>query len=154
MNPQIIIRRIKEDDVKPTFEWANDPETRKNSFNQNEIKWEEHKAWFERRLIDPGSYFYIGELDGEPCGIVRFEYDEKEAGYIVSINIAPKFRGRGIATALLTGSDNLVKEDIGKSKLIAYVKLNNIGSKKAFCNSGYELVVEDDEKYMFVKNID
>ena len=48
----IKIRNAINKDIKDIFLWRNDKNTRKNSFNKNFIKFEEHKKWYLESLRD------------------------------------------------------------------------------------------------------
>ncbi|WP_158002136.1 hypothetical protein [Clostridium botulinum] len=38
------LRKVNEKDCEPLFQWANDKEVRKNSFNTEDIIYEEHRT--------------------------------------------------------------------------------------------------------------
>ena len=40
------LRKVNLNDVELIFKWANDPDVRNNSFNTNQIVWDEHVKWF------------------------------------------------------------------------------------------------------------
>jgi RimJ/RimL family protein N-acetyltransferase len=64
-------------------------------------------------------------------GVVRFEL-EGEGQAVVSINIAPEARGRGIGqTALLQACERVSDED-GVSSVTAHIKPDNAASLRAF----------------------
>ena len=56
----IKIRNALNKDIKDIFLWRNDKNTRKNSFNKNFIKFEEHKKWYLESLRDKKKIIYIG----------------------------------------------------------------------------------------------
>ncbi len=94
----IRVRPAQPADSRMVFEWANDPLTRSVSFTNAAIPWEDHQRWYERRMVDPGSFFYIAESDeGDALGIVRFQVEGDKA--VASINIAPEQRGREVTAA-------------------------------------------------------
>ena len=39
---EVSLRETNSKDIKKIFEWRNDPKVRDNSFNSDEIKWEDH----------------------------------------------------------------------------------------------------------------
>ena len=43
------------------------------------VSWPTHRAWFEIALVDPDRRVLIGEADGEPVGVLRFDVVEDEA---------------------------------------------------------------------------
>ena len=52
-------RYVKEADRELLFTWANDAETRRQSFSSDPITWDEHVAWFARTQADADSPHWI-----------------------------------------------------------------------------------------------
>lgn len=134
MSDPVSVRSATSDDARRLWEWANDPDTRANSFNQGPIPWEAHQAWFTRVLDDPDRHLLIGtitEAGAEvPFGMCRFDRQGDELE--VSVNLAPSHRGRGLAPALL-----VVASDQVAGPKVARIKDTNIASKIAFERAGY-----------------
>lgn len=127
----IKIRRVQSGDVQISFNWANDPYVRKQSYNQELIQWNSHQDWFQRKLTDINSYYYIFELNGKPVAQVRFQVSEDEAilGYLVGDSI----RSKGLGTSILAkGIEVLLKEVPKPLKIVGYVKKSNIASQRSF----------------------
>lgn len=76
----IKLRRVREEDSRLLWEWANDQEVRSNSFSQKTITWEEHIQWLNEKLRDPNCLFFVA-LDKEerPIGQARFDLNASEA---------------------------------------------------------------------------
>jgi UDP-4-amino-4,6-dideoxy-N-acetyl-beta-L-altrosamine N-acetyltransferase len=55
------LRRLNEEDLELVLSWRNAPAVRRCMFSNNEISFEEHKAWFERVKDDPNSRWFIYE---------------------------------------------------------------------------------------------
>ncbi|MGH9508910.1 MAG: UDP-2,4-diacetamido-2,4,6-trideoxy-beta-L-altropyranose hydrolase, partial [Terriglobales bacterium] len=51
--PPLRLRRATEQDCRLLWEWANDPDTRANSFSSELIPWDDHQRWFRAKLSDP-----------------------------------------------------------------------------------------------------
>ena len=81
------LRRATTQDIKLLFKWANDSETRKNSFNTNPISWEEHQAWFARKIADDKSEIYIFMDFFVPVGMVRLDFEDEHTA-VISYSIA------------------------------------------------------------------
>ena len=65
------------------------------SFSSEPITWPEHQEWFAEGLADPRRLLYmVTTADGEPIGQVRFDL-QGDAEAVVSVSIAPEWRGRG-----------------------------------------------------------
>lgn len=125
------LRRATKEDSMLLFEWINDPDVRKNSFNHNYIAIEDHLKWFESKLYDVNCDIYIITYNNKNIGILRLE---KEGSYHkVSYLIDKNYRGKGIGTELL----NYIKKKFFNRILIGYVKYDNVASIKAFEKSNY-----------------
>lgn len=84
------LRRARPEDSRLVWSWANDPQTRANSFDPTPIAWEDHCAWFARQ-----DDLWVG-WDGEvPVGSVRLHDGE------ISVTVAPEQRGKGYAAQLI-----------------------------------------------------
>ncbi len=53
------LRRVQEKDRELLFEWINDPVTRSQSFSSAGITWEEHAAWFAKKMADPDCQHFL-----------------------------------------------------------------------------------------------
>ena len=122
------------------FDWANDEETRMNSFSSAFIKWNDHVEWMHRKLADPFCKIYIFKFENKLCGMVRIEKNKDEI--IIGISISKNFRGRGFASLMIemASTDYLKLTEI--KRIIAYIKGENAISKKSFEKAGY---IEFDE---------
>ena len=129
------LRKATIKDAKDLFDIANDPVTRKNSFSEKPIEWENHIYWLSDKLLDKNCLFYVGVEDEKVCGSIRFDIKGKKA--IISYSVAPAFRGKGIGTKLLLMAEEFVKNEAGKIELIGEVKTDNEASKKCFIKNGY-----------------
>tara|TARA_B100000212_G_scaffold297265_1_gene240976 strand:- start:155 stop:634 length:480 start_codon:yes stop_codon:yes gene_type:complete len=138
---------------KDIWRWRNDPITRSFSKNTNEVSWEDHDSWFRKSLTNPNRYLYIGvsatpEYE-ESIGIVRFDifssYPEHSK---VSINIAPRVRGKRFGYLLLKeGTENFAREIKRSIRIFAEVNINNLASIRLFTSSGYSSCDHDNTNY-------
>lgn len=125
------LRRAAKEDSMLLFEWINDSDVRKNSFNPNYISIEEHLKWFESKLHDVNCEIYIILYNYKNIGMLRLE---KEGSYYkISYLIDKKYRGKGIGTKLLS----YIKKIFFNRILVGYVKYDNTASIKAFEKSKY-----------------
>jgi UDP-2,4-diacetamido-2,4,6-trideoxy-beta-L-altropyranose hydrolase len=133
---EIKLRLVRENDCQLLFEWAQDPVARAASFHSAPISWEDHSRWFAERMQDPQSVIHIGEnASGEPVGVVRFQIKEESA--VLSVNVAPHFRGEGRGKELILFSTR----DLVRAHLVqwvdAFVKPENQASVRLFEASGF-----------------
>ena len=124
--------------------------TRKASFFEVFIPWEEHVEWFNSRIADQNHYFYIiTDSQEKPIGQIRFSVKSDNA--VISFSIAPEFRGFGIGTkALKLGTQKLFQES-NVNAIIAFVRVDNQVSLKVFQKAGFvieeELYLHDKKSY-------
>ncbi len=131
------LRPATDDDVERTFAWANDPVTRAVSFSSDPIPYPEHVAWFEQQLARDDRNLLIAELDGEAIAVVRLDrLPELERGCVVSINVAPAARGRGLGLATLEAATRLAPT-LGFARIRALIRPDNHASVRAFSRAGY-----------------
>ena len=133
---EVHLRPATVEDVDRTFEWANDPVTRAASFDSAEIPYDGHRAWFTSRLADPARYFYIGVAGEEAVGLLRLEPSDRPGWALISINVAPAARGKGRGTALLRAA-TAQAWDLGLTGIIAFIRMDNLASVRAFERAGY-----------------
>lgn len=125
---------------KLLFDWANDPETRKNSYSNDEILWENHVKWFQKKLSDTTCKIYIFKLDNDCCGMARIEKSGDEV--IIGVSVAPGYRGKGLSSSIIEMASKDYMDKMKVDKLIAYIKSDNKTSQKAFEKAGYVELLE------------
>lgn len=134
----IYLRKATYEDMETLFNWANDIEVRKNSFNQNLINLENHIKWFNNKLKDDDSYIFI-IYDDEGNDIGQFRVDVENKIGLIDYSVDKKYRGLGIGKNILI----LIKEKFKDIVLIGRVKYNNISSIKSFENAGFKRFDKD-----------
>lgn len=134
---EIKIRSAKENDSKDIFEWRNDELTRQMSHTSEIIDWENHNRWHSNSLNSQSRVLLICEDNrNEKIAIIRFDISESNA--IISINLNPNQRGKGLAKSCLIQSiEFFSKEYVGIKNLIAEIKEDNIASQKTFLGIGF-----------------
>ncbi len=130
------IRRAASDDVKRVYQWSNDRTVRQNAFSTDPIVWDDHVAWYQRRLNDPDCFFYICEdQDHDPLGQVRFDVQSGQT--FVTINIRQDLRGRGVGGAMIRKALCQFLTDAHPCGVYALIKPANTASLNAFRRSGF-----------------
>lgn len=72
------IRPLAEGDLRLVLDWRNSERVHSKMLTDHKIKWEEHKAWFERMKDNPVKRNLIFEYQGKPIGYIGYtEYDEE-----------------------------------------------------------------------------
>jgi RimJ/RimL family protein N-acetyltransferase len=128
------VRPATPEDLDLTWEWSNDPDVRRQSFESASIPRHRHEEWFARRLADPEGDFLIVESDGVPVGQARFEGTPTTLGYLVG----PASRGRGLASPLLVAAGRQHFRRHPAGEVIALVKPDNRASVRALDLAGFE----------------
>ena len=133
------VRPATADDLMLVFEWANDPVTRSMSFEQNSISLADHKEWFSNVLSDNSSPFLI--IEGEkhegnwvPIAQVRFSREG-----VINMSLDNKFRGQHLATPAIQQAIEYAKNTLNVDVITAYIKPENIASRKVFEKAGFHL---------------
>ncbi len=136
----LYLRAANQRDIKKIFEWANEEETRANSFHTEKISWEDHSAWYQKVLQSDDVTLYIAMDFMKPVGQVRLQ-TEGSAG-LISYSVDADCRGGHIGQRMLA---LLEKEAAGKvTKLCAEVKPDNMASRHIFERLGYQKSMDDD----------
>jgi UDP-2,4-diacetamido-2,4,6-trideoxy-beta-L-altropyranose hydrolase len=136
------VRLATQNDVRLLWQWRNDPETRARSRDSNEVPWDTHVAWFEKRLADPDTVILMGLSCGRPVGVVRF--DRRSCGSAeVSISLASEYRGRGLGRNLLQRGCEYVVHTGFAQVLDAEVKVDNAASQRLFEACDFRMVAGD-----------
>lgn len=136
MQKTTYLRKAQADDLELLYQWANDPDVRKNSFQQHFIPFEEHKKWFFSKLESIDTDIYIYCSDSCPIGQIRFDYEEDTAR--LSYSIEKRFRGQGHAPAMLRLAEHELKQNKAAIlKISAEVKQDNTASIKKFRQLDY-----------------
>jgi RimJ/RimL family protein N-acetyltransferase len=150
----VTFRMAKQEDAQLYFNWANDPEVRKNSFHTNPISYEDHVKWFNSKLISGKCYFYLfSNIQGVPVGQVRIDSHPEET--IIGISLDSAFRGKDLSRKLLKMATTDYLERHPNEKISAYVKSENISSYKSFLAASFKEVqsvnIEGSKSFKLIK---
>lgn len=137
-NSNIYLRFAEYEDIEDLFEWRNDEDSKKASFNTNEIDIKEHNKWFKESLANPErNIFIICDKHCNKLGQIRF--DKKKDRAEIDIIINPKYRNKGIGTLVLTKAPKYYLDNFAVKKLVGKVKTSNIASLKAFEKAEFKI---------------
>ena len=153
---KILLRNAVKGDCRFIWELANDPAVRAVSFSSDEIPWEDHKVWFEKKITEPSTILLIAENEQkEKIGQLRFE--KKPEGYVISVSLVERFRGKGLGSLLIQlGSEKLFQVFSYADKINAYIKPENRSSirsfeKAGYRNAGFATINEENDAVLMVK---
>lgn len=150
-NETLYLRLAEEDDVDLIYEWANEPEVRKNSFNSDPIPYENHLKWY-RGMMDnkERNVQLILMKEATPVGQCRLRVEKGEAE--IGCSIDKNYRGMGYGSLIFSTLNTWVTSNRKDIKcIIAKVKTNNYSSQKALINAGYKkrgVVSEEGQEYV------
>lgn len=142
MNPTLIQLRLADNcDEQIIWEWVNDPLMLKLSFQTHEpVPFENHKVWFAQTLQRDKRIQYVAEtVDETPIGQIRFEpITPSEQPSIVSVYLAPEWRGKKLAPIVIQLGTEQFSRETGVTVVDAWIKEENIASKRSFLAAGYK----------------
>jgi spore coat polysaccharide biosynthesis protein SpsF len=128
------LRKATESDLNLLFNWANDEDVRRNSITNHTITFDEHSAWFSKKINSADCVMFILEVEQEPAGLIRFDYNNTERVWEIGYSIANNFRGKGLSKVLVKDSMEL----LNKFPVVAYVKTDNLKSQKVFAGLQFQ----------------
>ena len=148
---KIFARFANEQDSMDIFTWRNNKTSRANFFSSNKISFKDHSNWLKEKLNSKNSFLILLEIKskGEKVGVVR--YDKVSELYEVSININPKFRGKGLGHICLLEAEKILK--IENILLSAKVLEQNAASHKVFIKANYSLFEKKENLTEYRKKI-
>jgi len=132
------IRPATDDDCRQLWQWANDPEVRRWSFDSARIAWDTHVHWFHGRLADSNCRLYILIDQGDQSmGFVRFDLRDGGCGE-VSLSIAADRRGRGYGSEALRLACERFFAEVDTAVIVAHIKPDNTPSVRTFERAGFK----------------
>ena len=134
---QVSLRPAEEGDCELLWQWRNEENTRRWSFNSDYIPYEEHKNWFLSKLNSANSEIFIVSDESESeIGQVRFDISQgKSAEINISIEASKRNKGYGSATLRLACQYALGKFNI--ARVIAHIKEENKASISSFTKADF-----------------
>jgi len=130
-NSELCLRQAVISDMEIYYDWANDPETRQQSFQQKPITWPEHAEWFAGKLLCPDVIMMVMETPrGLPVGQVRFDIQNNVA--TINYSLDSLYRGRGWGKTLVFSGLQWFAARFSNIRIKAMVKEENVPSCKIF----------------------
>ena len=133
------LREAQSEDCKLLWEWTNDIDVRRFSFNSKAIGWDDHCKWFQNKQNKPECIQYVGLNQDVTIGQIRFDI----LGSIAEIDysIDPMFRGKGFGKLLLIKGIELFSSNIEKMVVLqGQVNEDNKASIRVFQKSGFRKI--------------
>jgi len=123
-------------DVQLYFDWTNDPDTRRQSFHSEPIPFNSHVVWFTNKIASENAMMLVFDDEtGTPVGQVRFERTANEV--VIGLSVDAGFRGKGLASQLISQACQLCCQQWQPGAIIAYIKPDNQASIRSFERAGF-----------------
>lgn len=143
----------KKEHCELVFTWANDPETRAQSFSVEPIAWEDHCIWYESSLVSKTRSIYICYHGNTPVGVFRTDL-VSDTGAEISYQIAPGYRHRGYSAPMIwLGQKHTLKKTPSVTTFYANIKNGNTASQKTVEKLGYRRTGQEEEYMVFSKTM-
>lgn len=143
----VYLRICNRDDLNIIYKLRNDTDVRKNAFNIKYISYKEHYEWYIDSLQRKNRIMYLLINKDVVIGQIRLDIADQKA--LISYSIQVDRRGQGYGNKIL----ELIKNEMIHYNILsleAFVKKENIASRKAFSNNAFfEYEEEDYFKYIF-----
>jgi UDP-2,4-diacetamido-2,4,6-trideoxy-beta-L-altropyranose hydrolase len=136
LGEKVRLRDATSADAELLWRWANEPETRANSFSGQAISWSDHVDWLSQRLNSPTSRLLVAvDKNDVPIGQARLDVDGQ--GAILSISVDRGFRHQGLGSATIPLVLKEATRSFGVAWVDALIKPENEASLRAFSSSGF-----------------
>jgi UDP-2,4-diacetamido-2,4,6-trideoxy-beta-L-altropyranose hydrolase len=136
LRPRVTVRTATASDCECIWQWRNADFVLQGSKTPDPVSWPSHRAWFEGALNDPNRRVLIGEVDGEPVGVLRFDLVKDEA--TASVYLTVQGRGRGIGPELLIQGQIWLQSNAPcVTRIRAEIRSTNEASVEAFKAARY-----------------
>ena len=139
------IQKVGEQDSRRIWEIRNHPVARKYSGSPDVIPFANHQPWFTKKYFsgqDNHCYILKKQDDNLTIGYCRFDFDDDNNNYIISIAIDPDHHSQGLGHHLLSNAlrqINLTKD------ISAEIQKDNLASVKLFTKNNFKVSKEDKE---------
>ncbi len=156
INSNLKFRKAEKSDCKIYFEWTNDKSVREQSFNSDEVLFENHEKWFLNKIEDKSCIMLVFQNENnQNIGQVRIQKTKNNSA-IIGVSVSNEFRGKGFAKQIIEMASRNFLNQNPDFEISAFIKEGNLGSKKAFENANFEfkekLNYENFMSFHYIKN--
>jgi RimJ/RimL family protein N-acetyltransferase len=150
-------RKATNKDALLYFNWVNDSNVRKLSFNSSEIDLDGHMKWFKTRIEDLTCMMLVFQNEEKLyIGQIRIQ-KEADSEALIGISIAKEHRGNGYASEMLKMASDSFFENNRDYRINAFIKISNLNSKYAFEKAGFEfekeLMFKNNKSLLYIKKV-
>jgi UDP-2,4-diacetamido-2,4,6-trideoxy-beta-L-altropyranose hydrolase len=134
---RLSLRLACQEDAVTLWQWANDPVTRRNSFEDRPVPWDGHFRWVTEKLTAPDTRIWILEKDCVPVGQIRCDRIDGDTAQI-SYSVDRAHRGKGLGAYLLSSSFERACTELDVKRIEAHVLVQNSESLRSLEKAGYQ----------------
>jgi RimJ/RimL family protein N-acetyltransferase len=145
----VFLRGLLEKDSELLLKWRNHPDTRRNSLHTEEVSPEDHARWFQNMIINRPQEVLVATIEGEPVGVIRFDWSPGNDTCEISLTVAPEHRGKGVGFAM---AENFI-HDMHNVRIVARIKAHNLPSRRIFEKLGFHTIGDDKELLLYAKDL-
>lgn len=145
---KIAFRAAQKSDGELLLAWRNDPQTRAQSLQSNEVGRDEHLQWLEKSLLNPKRRLLIAVQGSQEVGTVRFDLIEGSQ-WELSWTVSPQARGIGVGKEMVKQAAQLFPLE-----LVAKVKPDNNASLKIASHAGFVVTKNESGFVLFHRPAD
>jgi RimJ/RimL family protein N-acetyltransferase len=124
---------VRREHKEMIFKWQQIKEVRQYCVTVQSPTWDEHNAWFEKRLKQFHNPYWLINRENVHVGVLSLTFQESNGGYELGWLIIPQHQGKRLGTDALRLSCFLTYPLI----IHAFVKEDNIASNKSMLNAGF-----------------
>ncbi len=154
---RVLLRGVTPEDLDTIYIWENDPSLWQFGTYGVQCTLAElcqSLILESQNLVSDGQLRLMICCDDMAVGVLDlFEYNHVHNSVGVGILIDSAHRGRGFASAALSGVELLLASEYGVEELWSNVAESNLASVNLFIGCGYEECGRDGELLLFQKNI-
>ena len=129
---KIKIRLAELKDLKFTLELHNQNVLNDNFFSKKKVRLRDHREWFKVKLKEKMIFICSSKFR---LGYIRYDILNNK-NLSVSIAIKAKYKRKGFGKYMLAKTLN--KKKIINKNIYAFIRKNNISSKKFFLDAGFK----------------
>jgi RimJ/RimL family protein N-acetyltransferase len=150
-------RKATKNDALLYFNWVNDSNVRKLSFNSSEIDLDGHMKWFKTRIEDLNCTMLVFQNEEKlNIGQIRIQ-KETDSEALIGISIAKEHRGNGYSSEMLKMTSDSFFENNRDYRINAFINISNLNSKYAFEKAGFEfekeLMFKNNKSLLYIKKV-
>lgn len=132
-----MLRPLESGDLATTLSWRNHPDSRQWFLSSNEIRPDEHQAWFLAYSQRDNDMVFILEFEGAAVAQVSLYNIAEDHAEFGRLLVDPTRRGRGHAGRAIGLCLRVAAERLNLRQVTLEVKRENIAAIQAYARAGF-----------------